>query len=177
MLAWHVHQHYGTDVVCNVRQWAVQPWRRCSMYVPLGCARVHRGIDGMHADCVVLFPFFIECGLCCCWRSGSLCPAGLYSSSSGSAACSGCVAGTYSSSGSSSCTQCDVGSISGANATACVTCAPGTFSSSAGSTACTSCTAGVFSSWWGVVLTCRGQVLSKGPKWWRLMLSATSAWV
>ena len=27
------------------------------------------------------------------------------------------------------------------------------------------------------VLACRGQVLSEGPKWWRLMLSATSAWV
>lgn len=82
--------------------------------------------------------------------SCTMCPAGSFSPTTGSANCSNCSAGSFSSSpGSSSCTPCPAGTYSTAvgassSSTCNNACAAGTYSL-AGSSTCTSCPAGGYS--------------------------------
>ena len=75
------------------------------------------------------------------------CPAGSFSSTIGSTVCASCPAGSFSSTvGSTVCASCPAGSFSSViGSTVCASCPAGTFSNTTGSTVCTSCPAGSFS--------------------------------
>jgi hypothetical protein len=78
-----------------------------------------------------------DVGVSCTFRENDgceTCVEGKYSDSTGTAACAGCVAGTFSGSSAASCEQCEAGTISSAGSSSCSACAS-TFSD-ADRTAC-----------------------------------------
>ena len=74
------------------------------------------------------------------------CPAGQYTSSTGSSSCTNCPVGKYSTGGASSCTNCPAGKYaSSTGSSSCANCPAGQYTSSTGSSSCSNCPAGKYS--------------------------------